>query len=237
MIFYNFIFTLFLFLYVPYALLRSLFQKRLRPLMMHRMGWVPGFQGRKPVWIHSASVGEVICSIPLIKRIKSEFPGVPILLTTMTQTGNQTARALLPEAEGFSFFPFDHPLIIGRALRRIEPSLLLIAETEIWPNLLRFCERTGVPILLFNGRISQKSLKGYLAFKSLFRGCLKSISLLLMQTEEDRGRILNIGAPPDRTKVTGNLKFDQSFPPVSQEERTSLMKSLGLAEEEVLLVA
>jgi len=237
MIFYNLLFTLFLFLYVPYALLRSLFQKRLRPLVMHRMGRVPRFQGRKPVWIHAASVGEVICSIPLFKRIRREFPGIPILLTTMTQTGNQTARALLPEADGFLFFPFDHPLIIRGALRRIEPRLLLIAETEIWPNLLWFCGKAGVPVFLFNGRISPKSLKGYLAFKSLFRGCLKSISLFLMQTEEDRTRILKIGAPSGRTRVTGNLKFDQTFPSVNPEEREGLMKSLGLNGDEVLLVA
>lgn len=237
MIFYNILFTLFLFFYVPYTSLRSLFQRRLRTLLLHRMGFVPNLQGKRPIWIHAASVGEVICSIPLFKWIKKEFPELPILLTTMTQTGNNTAKALLPQADGVLFFPFDHPLIVRKAVGRISPRLVLIAETEIWPNLLRFCGRGKIPVFLFNGRISQKSLKGYLSFRALFRDCLQWISSFLMQTEEDRDRIIEIGAPPDRTKVMGNLKFDQTFPPVTREEREVMMKSLGLNEEETLLIA
>ncbi|OGP93514.1 MAG: hypothetical protein A2156_11510 [Deltaproteobacteria bacterium RBG_16_48_10] len=234
---YNILFTFFLILYVPYSLLRSLFQKRLRELLAHRMGWIPSLQGKRPVWIHAASVGEVICSIPLFKKIKKEFPNLPVLLTTMTQTGNNTARRFIPEADGVLFFPFDHPFIIRRVVQRMEPCLLLIAETELWPNLLRFCGEMKIPVLLFNGRISKKSLKGYLSFKSLFRDCLKSISLFLMQTEEDQSRIIEIGAPPDRVRVMGNLKFDQTFPPVTQEEREVMAKSLGLQGGEILLIA
>jgi len=102
---YNILFTLFLILYVPYSLLRCLFQKRLRQKLAHRMGSVPKFHAKGPVWIHAASVGEVICSVPLFKKIKKEFPDVPILVTTMTQTGNDTARKLIPEADGVLFFP------------------------------------------------------------------------------------------------------------------------------------
>jgi 3-deoxy-D-manno-octulosonic-acid transferase len=234
---YNILFTFFLILYVPYTLLRSLFQKRLRQLLAHRIGLIPDLGGKRPIWIHAASVGEVICSIPLFKRIRKDFPDLSILLTTMTQTGNQTARTLLPEAEGFLFFPFDHPLIIRRVLRRIKPRLLLIAETELWPNLLRTCEKKTIPVFLFNGRISQKSLKGYLSFRSLFKDCLKSILRFLMQTEGDRNRIIEMGAPPERTRVMGNLKFDQTFPPVTQEEQEGMMKSLGLQGGEPLLIA
>ncbi|RPJ03680.1 MAG: 3-deoxy-D-manno-octulosonic acid transferase, partial [Deltaproteobacteria bacterium] len=143
---YNLLFTAFLIFYLPYSLLRSLFQRRLRPLLQHRLGFVPHLQGKRPVWIHAASVGEAICSVPLFKRIKKECPDLSVLLTTMTQTGHETARALLPEADGFLFFPFDHPLTIRRAIRRIEPRLLLIAETEIWPNLLRFCGERKIPV-------------------------------------------------------------------------------------------
>jgi 3-deoxy-D-manno-octulosonic-acid transferase len=234
---YNIFFTFFLFLYVPSFLLRSLFQKRFRLLVAHRLGFIPDLSDKRPVWIHAASVGEVICSIPLFKRLKKDFPDLPILLTTMTQTGNTTARTLLPDAEGFLFFPFDHPLVIRRAIRRIKPRLLLVAETELWPNLLRFCGRGNIPVFLFNGRISQKSLKGYLSFRSLFKEGLKSIVLFLMQTEEDRTRIIRIGAPPDRIRVMGNLKFDHAFPPVTPEEQKGLLKSIGLSGEETLLIA
>ena len=234
---YDLLFTLFLILYVPYSLLRSLFQQHLRKMLLHRMGFFPDLSEKKPVWIHAASVGEVICSVPLFKRIKKEFPGLPVLLTTMTQTGYHTAGKLFSEADWIFFFPFDHPFIIRRTTRRIEPRLLLIAETELWPNLLRLCRKEKIPIVLFNGRISKKSFKGYLTFKSLFKDCLKSISLFLMQTEGDRDRIIEIGASPDRTKVMGNLKFDQTFPPVTEEERETLGRSLGLQGKDPLLIA
>jgi len=234
---YDILFSFFLILYVPYSLLRCLFQKRLRERLSHRMGWIPNLQRKRPVWIHAASVGEVICSIPLFNKMKREFPDVPILMTTMTQTGNDTAKKLIPGSEGVFFFPFDHPFIIRRAIEKIDPCLLLIAETELWPNLLRFCGKKKIPVLLFNGRISKKSLKGYLSVKSLFKDGLKSITLFLMQTEEDRRRIVEIGAPPSRTKVMGNLKFDQTFPPTTEEEREAMAKSLGLQGGEDLLIA
>lgn len=234
---YDILFSFFLTLYVPYSLFRCLFQKRLRERLSHRMGWIPNLQGKRPVWIHAASVGEVMCSIPLFKKMKEEFPDVPILVTTMTQTGNDTARKLIPGAEGVFFFPFDHPLTIRRTIRRMDPRLLLLAETELWPNLLRSCGKKKIPVLLFNGRISKKSLKGYLSLKSFFKDGLKSITLFLMQTEEDRGRIVEIGAPSTRTRVAGNLKFDQTIPPVTQEERETMAKSLGLQGEEALMIA
>ena len=234
---YHLVFTLFLLFYIPYSLLRSLFHGRLQPLLLHRMGFVPDLKASRPVWIHAASVGEVICSIPLFKRIKKEFADLPILLTTMTQTGNETARTLLPGADPFLFLPFDHPLTIRRAIHRISPRLVLIAETEIWPNLLRFCSQGRIPVVVFNGKISGRSIKGYLRFKSLFRDGLKSVALFLMQTDTDRNRIIQMGALPDRTKVLGNLKFDQTFPPVTLEEKKAMIASLRLKGEEMLLIA
>ena len=115
----------------------------------------------------------------------------------MTSTGNETAKTSLLEADQVLFVPIDHPLFIRRAIEKIQPCLLLIAETELWPNLLRSCGKKGIPIVLFNGRISQKSFRRYLFFKFFFKECLKYISLFLMQTEEDRTRIIEIG---------GNLK-------------------------------
>jgi 3-deoxy-D-manno-octulosonic-acid transferase len=130
----------------------------------------------------------------------------------MTRTGHETARTQIPEANAVLLFPIDHPLSLQRTIAKIQPSLLLIAETELWPNLLRSCGTKGIPIVLFNGRISEKSFRRYLFFKFFFKDCLKYISLFLMQTEEDRNRIIEIGATMDKTRVVGNLKFDQPFP-------------------------
>ncbi len=234
---YNLFFTFFLILYLHYSLLRGLFQKRPPELLTHRFGGIPNLQKKRPVWIHAASVGEVICSIPLFKKMKKEFPEIPIVLSSMTQTGNSTAKTLIPEADGVFFFPFDHPLTIRKAIERIEPRVLLIAETELWPNLLRLCGGKRIPILLFNGRISEKSLKGYLCLRSLFKECLKFVSFFLMQTEGDRNRIIEMGASSDHTKVMGNMKFDQTFPPVTPEEKEAMAGSLGLRGEEVLFIA
>ena len=234
---YNILITFFLLFSAPYFLLRGLVQKRFRKSLPQRIGFFQSPSFKRPVWVHAASVGEVFCSIPLLKKIKKEFPHLKIILTTMTSTGNETAKTYLPEADRVFFLPIDHPLIIQRAIEKIQPRILLIAETELWPNLLRSCGKKGIPIVLFNGRISQKSFQRYLLFKFFFKECLKYISLFLMQTEEDRTRIIEIGGESQKTKAVGNLKFDQTFPSFAQEAMTEMAKSLGLHGGEKILIA
>jgi 3-deoxy-D-manno-octulosonic-acid transferase len=233
---YNIIFTFFLIFAAPYFLLRALIDGRFRRELTQRMGFLPTLSLRKPIWVHAASVGEVFCSIPLLKRIKKEFPERPIVLTTMTRTGNERAKTI-SEADSVLFLPIDHPLIIEKTLRKIDPHLLLIAETELWPNLLRSCGKKGIPIVLFNGRISEKSFRRYLFFKFFFKDCLKYISLFLMQTEEDRMRIIEIGAVSNKTRVVGNLKFDQSISSLTQEAMAEMAKSLGLQGKKKIFIA
>jgi 3-deoxy-D-manno-octulosonic-acid transferase len=234
---YNILLTFLLILSSPYFLIRSLVKKRLRKALIQRMG----FLGTQPlgssIWVHAASVGEVFCSIPLVRRIRKEFPHRKIVLTTMTITGNEAAKTQLPEADHILFFPIDHPFILRRVLNKIQPTLLLIAETELWPNLLRACGRKGIPIVLFNGRISKKSFRGYLFFRFLFEKSLKYVSFFLMQTKEDQDRIVQIGAPSGKTRVVGNLKFDQALPSVTQEARATLAQSLGLHGREPVFIA
>lgn len=234
---YNTLLTFILVLSSPYFFLRGLFQKNSRSRLIQRVGFFQNLNLKRPVWVHAASVGEVFCSVPLLKRIKKEFPHCEIVLTTMTSTGNETAKTHLPEADRVLFFPIDHPLSLRRVIGRIQPSLLLIAETELWPNLLRSCGRRGIPIVLFNGRISEKSFRGYLFFKFLFKKCLNYVSLFLMQTKEDQARIIEIGADPEKTKVTGNLKFDQIFPSFNQGALSNFAKSIGLQGKEKILIA
>jgi 3-deoxy-D-manno-octulosonic-acid transferase len=234
---YNTLLTFLLVLSSPYFFIRSLFQKRLRKAMIQRIGSLGIQPLGDSIWVHAASVGEVFCSIPLVRRIKKEFPNRKIVLTTMTSTGNEAAKTQLPEADHIFFLPIDHPFILRRVLKKIQPTLLLIAETELWPNLLRACGRKGIPIILFNGRISEKSIRGYLFFRFLFEKCLKSVSLFLMQTHEDQDRIIQIGAPSEKTSVVGNLKFDQALPSVPEEARAILAQSLGLHGREPVFIA
>jgi len=234
---YNILLTFLLVLASPYFLLRSLIQKRFREALPQRMGFfkTPSFEG--PIWVHAASVGEVFCSIPVLKKMKKEFPHSRIVLTTMTSTGNKTAKTHIPEADQILFVPMDHPLFVRRTIGKIQPSMLLVAETELWPNLLRSCGNRRIPIVLFNGRISQKSFPRYAFFKSFFRECLTYISLFLMQTEEDRTRIIEIGAEPQKTRVVGNLKFDQTFPNFSREAMDNMANALGLHGKEKVFIA
>jgi 3-deoxy-D-manno-octulosonic-acid transferase len=234
---YNIILTFILIFFAPYFLLRSLVEKRFRKELAERMGFFRNLPVKKSLWVHAASVGEVFCSIPLLKRMKVEFPHCGIVLTTMTRTGNEAAKNSIPEANCVLFFPIDHPLTVRRVIKRIQPSLLLIAETELWPNLLQSCGKNGVPIVLFNGRISERSFRRYHLFKFFFKECLKYISLFLMQTEEDQNRIIEIGASPEKTKVAGNLKFDQTFPSFTQEIVVEMSKLLRLQGKEIILIA
>jgi 3-deoxy-D-manno-octulosonic-acid transferase len=233
---YNTLITIFLIFAAPYFLFRALIDGRFRRELIQRIGFLPTLSLKKPIWVHAASVGEVFCSIPLLKIIKKEFPQCHIVLTTMTRTGNERAKTI-SEADSVLFLPIDHPLIIEKTLRKIDPSLLLIAETELWPNLLRSCGKKGIPIVVFNGRISEKSFRGYLFFKFFFKECLKHVSLFLMQTEEDRMRIIEIGAVSNKTRVVGNLKFDQSISSLTQEAMAEMAKSLGLQGKKKIFIA
>src|SRR5512139_1083504 len=128
---YNTLLTFLLILSSPYFFIRSLFKKRFRKALTQRMGFL-GIQSLgAPIWVHAASVGEVFCSVPLLRRIKKEFPNCKIVLTTMTSTGNEAAKTQLSEADQILFFPIDHPFVLRRVLKKIQPTLLLIAETEL----------------------------------------------------------------------------------------------------------
>jgi 3-deoxy-D-manno-octulosonic-acid transferase len=147
------------------------------------------------------------------------------------------AKKQIPEADTVLFFPFDHPYILRKVFGKVHPRLLLLAETELWPNLLLYCRRKGIPVVLFNGRISDRSFPRYRLLKCFFERYVKSISLFLMQTEKDRQRVGEIGAPPERIKVTGNIKFDQPSPSFRPKDLDELTHALGLRGNETVFIA
>jgi 3-deoxy-D-manno-octulosonic-acid transferase len=236
-ILYTTLVTLFLVLSSPYFLLRSLFQEGYRRMLAQRIGFLPPLVLKNPIWVHAASVGEVLCTLPLLKRIKRELPDGEIVITTMTRTGNDMAKTQILEANAVLFFPLDHPFILRKVFRQIRPRLLLLAETELWPNLLLSCRRKGIPVVLFNGRISDRSFPRYRFLKCFFERYVKSISLFLMQTEKDRQRVGEIGAPSERIKVTGNVKFDQPSPSFGPKDLDELTHALGLRGNETVFIA
>ena len=234
---YNILLTLLLILASPYFLFRSLFQEKFRKALPQRLGLFQPLSFKRPIWVHAASVGEVFCSAPLLKKVKEEFPHSKIVLTTITSTGNEAAKRRVPEADRVFFLPIDHPFILRRAIEKIKPGILLIAETELWPNLLRSCGKQGIPVVLFNGRISQRSFRRYFRLRFFFKECMKYISLFLMQTEEDRKRILEIGGELQKARTVGNLKFDQTSPSFTREAMADVAKALGPQGTEKILIA
>jgi len=181
-----------------------------------RKGLLRVLGGTRPIWVHAVSVGEVMAAHPLIRELRKKYPGRKLILSTVTVTGNHTAKQRVPEADAVFYFPFDYPWIVRRVIRTINPAIVLVAETELWPNFFRELERQGIPSVLINGRISPRSYGNYLRFKRFFTEMFRSVTLFCMQSDEDAARIKDIGAPPDRILVTGNLKFDQKISPVQQ---------------------
>ncbi len=166
----------------------------------------------RPIWVHAVSVGEVMAAHPLIRELKKKYPDTKLILSTVTVTGNYTALQRVPEADAVFFVPFDFPFVVRRVIRRINPLLVLIAETELWPNFFRELARQGIPSAVINGRISPHSHKNYMKFGAFFGDVFKQVNLFCMQSAGDADRIREIGAPQDRVIVTGNLKFDQKIP-------------------------
>ncbi|MDA8100034.1 MAG: 3-deoxy-D-manno-octulosonic acid transferase [Nitrospiraceae bacterium] len=179
-----------------------------------RKGVLRRVQGTRPIWVHAVSVGEVMAAHPLVRELRKKYPGKKIILSTVTITGNFTAKQRVPEADAVFYFPFDYPWVVRRVIRKINPAAVLIAETELWPNFFRELKRQGIPSALINGRISPRSHGNYLRFRSFFSQVFENVTLFCMQSDADAERIKSIGADPGRVMVTGNLKFDQKILPV-----------------------
>ena len=164
-------------------------------------------RGRKVLWLHNASIGELKASRPLLRRFREELTEWRILLSTTSVTGRDLARELA-EADAAVLLPLDFPASVERALDTIEPSLFAFTETEIWPNLLHALRRRGVPAVLLSGRVSPRSFRRYLWIRPFLRLVLRDVTLFGMQSEAEAERIRALGAPPERVRVTGSLKLE-----------------------------
>lgn len=159
------------------------------------------------LWVHAVSVGETMAVRPLLKELKKRYPATRIILSNITETGRSVALRL-GEADRCIYFPFDYGFAVSRSLDAIRPSLIIIVETEIWPNFLRQANRRRIPVILANGRISDRSFGRYLRFRPFFRRILGDFSAFCMQTGDDARRIIAMGARQAKVHVAGNLKFD-----------------------------
>ena len=208
----------------PYFLLRGWIQGKYLSNISERLGWrfPPELRGggdgtrERPIWIHAVSVGEVFAVLPLAKQLKKKFPLRRLVVSTTTVTGQKLARERMPFADAVFYFPLDWSGPVRRTLAAARAMAVIVVETEIWPNFLRECRRAQVPVIFVNGRLSERSFRGYKRALSYSAGAvagflkkvLDDAALFLMQSKEDAARLIALGAPVERVLVTGNLKYD-----------------------------
>ncbi len=200
---------------MPFWLWQMLRHGKYRTGFGERWGRVPARIRIEPdgavIWIHAVSVGEVLAVTGLAEELRGRFPGSRVVISTTTDTGQKLARERFREKNVF-YFPLDFAFAIRPYLKALKPQFVIMAETEFWPNFLRLSHASGARVAVVNARISDRSLPGYRRFKPLLRQVLQHVDLFLAQTEEDKRRLVAIGASDRRVQVSGNLKFDTAEP-------------------------
>ena len=224
---------------LPYFALKSLRTKKYRAGLRQRFGYLPKdvaaeLHSSRPLWLHAVSVGEVIAAVPLVTALRRRFPDLPLLVSTVTDTGQATAHERMA-ADAYLYFPLDYPWAVQRVIASVQPRLFLMVETEIWPNFLRGLARRGIPAMLVNGRISPRSFRGYRRLRPFMRRAMYAIASFSMQTQLDAERIIAIGAEPSRVRITGNIKYDLNLDSPTSTDEPALRRALGIGDDPVLM--
>lgn len=239
---YNIIAVLLVILALPVFFIRTIREEGFAERLKQSLGRLPEetvakLAGKEAIWLHAASVGEIVATSPVVKEIKRELPGRPILVSVVTASGYDMAKRIIPEADGIIYFPLDLPFLSRAVISKIRPKVFLLVETELWPNFLKTAKVMKIPVIMVNGRISEKSLNRYSYFRGVLKDMLGTIVQFCMQSPIDAEYIMQLGADPRRVVVTGNTKFDQSYTTLSGEEKAALYHTLLLRESGSIIVA
>ena len=228
---------------LPLVLLRLLLRSRRAPAYRRRLAerfgvFATGFEPSTPtLWIHAVSVGEVLAAAPLVDSLLRAYPDYRLVVTTTTPTGSERVRALFGERVFHVYAPWDTPGSVRRFLRRTRPRLLLIMETELWPNMLHYSRAQGCKILLANARLSERSARGYARFPAATRNMLSQLDNVACQSAADGERFLSLGLPPAALRVTGSIKFDLELDGAVRAQAASLRRELGADSRPILVAA
>jgi len=197
---------------MPFVWLRLLWRSRRDPnyakRWSERLGYVPKNIQSNCIWWHCVSVGETLAALPLIKKLIQSHPGVPVLVTGMTPSGSAQIQKHLGDVVSHMYAPYDLPHLWGRFLNKIKPKLLIIMETELWPNMLSKCHEKHIPVILINARLSERSAKGYGRFPILIKEMLNNLNIVAAQNQQDGDRFVKLGLPSEKLHITGTVKFD-----------------------------
>ena len=229
------------YLLLPLVLLRLLWRARKAPAYARRWSERFGFVRPLPapqrprVWVHAVSVGETLAALPLMHRLLDL--DYELVVTTTTPTGSERVRAALGDSVWHSYAPYDLPDCLGRFLRRSRPQLAIIMETELWPNTIAACAARGVPVLVANARLSEKSARGYARFDALSRQMLQQVSCIAAQHSADGERFRSLGLAPERLVITGNIKFDLTLSDALRQQSELVRRRWQQAGERQVLLA
>ncbi|NKB65097.1 MAG: 3-deoxy-D-manno-octulosonic acid transferase [Gammaproteobacteria bacterium] len=201
------------------------------PAFRPRLGQRFGFSTVNPIpggiWIHAVSVGEVNAAMPLIQYALKNHPDLEITVTTMTATGSARVMSLFPQKIHHRYLPYDYPGAVSRFINTVKPSVAMIMETEIWPNLIDVCHRKKIPVIYTNARLSRRSYEKYQRIQRLIGPTLRKVDRFAVQGSADADRLIKLGAVPDTVSVTGNLKFDIPVPASLEEAAQDVRRHLG----------
>ncbi|MFC1850753.1 3-deoxy-D-manno-octulosonic acid transferase [candidate division CSSED10-310 bacterium] len=206
-----------LILALPFVALKALYDPRYRYRIKDRLGFSPLRGSKKVIWFHAASVGEVLLSLPFLQGVLSQFPEHELFVSTQTPSGHQTVEAKLKGQVQAFLTPVDTPDAVKRAVRRVQPEIYILVETEIWPNLLLHLRDRQIPIILLNGRISEPAFKKYRFFRFFLAPILNSFDYIATRGDYDCKRFMALGVPASKIHIMGNLKYDCKITPCSVE--------------------
>ena len=213
------LYTLLFHLGLPFIALRLWLRARKAPAYAQRIGerfarGLPPMQ-KGGIWVHAVSVGESIAAAPMIRALLTHYPQLPITITCMTPTGSERIQSMFVNEPRIQhcYLPYDFPWAAGRFLDHVQPKIGVIMETELWPNHIHQCAKRGIPTVLANARLSERSARGYGKFAKLTRPMLAEMSLIAVQTETEAQRFRDLGARPECVTVTGSIKFDLTIDP------------------------
>ncbi|QXI01057.1 lipid IV(A) 3-deoxy-D-manno-octulosonic acid transferase [Pseudomonas monsensis] len=237
------LYTALFYLGLPLVAIRLWLRSRKAPAYAKRIGerFSYGMPSLQPggIWVHAVSVGESIAAAPMIRALLQRYPQLPITVTCMTPTGSERIHALFGDEPRIQhcYLPYDVPCAAARFLDRAQPKLAVIMETELWPNHIHQCAKRGIPVALANGRLSERSARGYGRFSKLTAPMLAEMSFFAVQTEAEAQRFRDLGARPETVEVTGSIKFDLTIDPQLLQRANALRGQWQALERPVWIAA
>lgn len=242
MSFIRFIYCLFVYLAIPFVLFRLIYRSLRAPLYAMRWGERFGFISLSPrnetlVWIHAVSVGETLAAAPIVAALRSSHPKFHILVTCMTPTGSEMIKTVFGDTVMHCYAPYDTPDAMARFLGRSAPRILIVMETELWPNMVAACRARNIPVIVANARLSHKSAKGYLRIGPLAKPMFGALHSVAAQSGDDADRFIALGSSVSSVSVTGNIKFDITIDPKLNAQASFLRESWQRNGKELIWLA